>query len=152
MNKVIFSDFTLQNSQLFEWRYMRSIWVRIKSYLWGNNGEQPEVTWPEVTWQEEAMSRTGSMLCAIGSFAMPIMGPFHRKWRQWPEVIVCACATGTFWITTRVVAQLPWLPATEGVEWCAHAQPEVAQYLPSGAFSPEVGYRKWRHFPAHFSY
>jgi hypothetical protein len=29
--------------------------------------------------------------------------------------------------------------ATEGVEGCAHAQPEVAQYLPSGAFSPEVG-------------
>ena len=41
--------------------------------------------------------------------------------------------------------------ATEGVEGCAHAQPEVAQYSPSGAFSPEVGYRKWGHFPAHFS-
>ena len=28
--------------------------------------------------------------------------------------------------------------ATEGVEGRAHAQPEVAQYSPSGAFSPEV--------------
>ena len=32
----------------------------------------------------------------------------------------------------------------------AHAQPEVAQYPPSGAFSPEVGYMKWRHFPREF--
>ena len=32
--------------------------------------------------------------------------------------------------------------SAEGVEGRAHAQPEVAQYLPSGAFSPEVGYRK----------
>ena len=54
---------------------------------------------------------------------------------------MCACATGTFCITTRVV-QVPWLPVTEGVEEYAHAQPEVAQYPPSGAFSPEVGYRK----------
>ena len=80
----------------------------------------------------------------------PLVGPSHRKWRQWPEVIVCACATGTFCITTRVVVQVPWLPVTEGVEGCAHAQPEVAQYPPSGAFSPEVDYRKWRHFPHAF--
>ena len=109
MNKVIFSDFTLQNSQLFKWRYMSSIWVRTKSYLWGNNGEQPEVTWPE-----EALSGTRSMLCETGSFAVPLVGPFHRKWRQWTEVIVCACAIGAFCITTRVVVQLPWLPVTEG--------------------------------------
>jgi hypothetical protein len=38
----------------------------------------------------------------------------------------------------------------EGVEGRAHAQPEVAQYPPSGAFSPEVDYRKWRHFPRAF--
>ena len=113
MNKVIFSDFTLQNSQLFKWRYMSSIWVRTKSYLWGNNGEHPEVTWPEVTspevtWPEETMSGTGSMLCtcATGSLAIPLVGPFHRKWRHWPEVIVCACPTGTFCITTRVVVHV----------------------------------------------
>ena len=34
----------------------------------------------------------------------------------------------------------------DGVEGRADAQPEVAQYPPSGVFSPEVGYRKWRHF------
>jgi hypothetical protein len=39
----------------------------------------------------------------------------------------------------------------EGVEGCAYAQPEVAQYPPSGAFTPEVGYRKWRHFPRIFN-
>ena len=39
---------------------------------------------------------------------------------------VCTCATGTFCITTRVVVQVPWLP--KGVEGCAHAQPQVAQY------------------------
>ena len=85
MNKVIFSDFTLQNSQLFKWRYMSSIWVRTKSYLCGNNGEQPKVTSPEVAWPEEDLSGTGSMLCACatGSFAIPLVGPFHRKWRQW---------------------------------------------------------------------
>ena len=33
-----------------------------------------------------------------------------------PEVVMCACATGTFCITTRVVVQVPWLPVTEGVE------------------------------------
>jgi hypothetical protein len=43
-------------------------------------------------------------------------------------VIVCACAIGTFCITTIVVVQVPWLPVTEGVEGCAHAQPEVAEY------------------------
>ena len=64
----------------------------------------------------------------------PLVGPSHRKWRQWPEVIVCACATGTFCITTRVVVQVPWLPVTEGVEGCAHAQPEVAQYPLMGPF------------------
>jgi hypothetical protein len=92
---------------------MSSIWVQKKSYLWGNNGEQPEVTWlevtsPEVTWPVETMSGTGSMICACatGSFAIPLMGPFHRKWRQWSEVIVCACATGTFCINTRVVVQV----------------------------------------------
>ena len=47
--------------------------------------------------------------------------------RSLPEGIVCACATGTFCITTRVVVQVPWLPVTEGVEGCAHAQPEVAK-------------------------
>ena len=78
------------------------IWVRTKSFLWWNNEEQPQITW-EVT-----MSGTGSMLCACatGSFAKPQVGPFHRKWRQWPEVIVCACATGIFYITTRVVVQV----------------------------------------------
>ena len=57
-------------------------------------------------WPEETMS--GGMLCACAteSFAIPLVGPFHRKWRQWPEVIVCACATGTFCITTRVVVQV----------------------------------------------
>ena len=121
MNKVIFSDFTLQNSQLFKWRYMSSIWVRTKSYLWGNNVEQPEVTspkvaWPEVAWPDESLSGTGRLLCACatGSFAITLVGPFHRKWRQWPEAMVCACATGTFCITTKVVVQVPWLPVTEG--------------------------------------
>jgi hypothetical protein len=38
--------------------HVSSIWVRTKSYLWGSNGEQPEVTWPEltspeVTWPED---------------------------------------------------------------------------------------------------
>jgi hypothetical protein len=103
MNKVIFSDFTLQNSQLFKGRYMSSIWVRTKSYLWGNNGEQPEVTWPE-----ETLSGTGSMRMRNRKFAMPLVEPFHRIW---PEVIVCA--TGTFCITTRVVLQVPWLHVTE---------------------------------------
>ena len=52
-----------------------------------------------------------------------------------PEVIVCAI--GTFCITTRVVVQVPGLPVTEGhPKGCAHAQPEVAHYPPSGAFSP----------------
>ena len=49
---------------------------------------------------------------------------------SWPEVVVCACATGTFCITTRV----PWLPVTEGVEGCAHTQLEVAQYPLVGPF------------------
>ena len=75
----------------------------------------------------------------------------NRKFRNAPSgdfspevtsVIVCTCATGTFCITTRVVVQVSWLPVTEGVEGCAHAQPEVAEYPHSGAFSPEVGYRK----------
>ena len=152
MNKVLFSDFTLQNSQLFKWRYINSIWVRTKSYLWQNNGEQPEVTSPEATWPEVGSPEVCSTHAQPEVSQYTLVGPFHRKWRQWPEVIVCACATGTFCFTTRVVVQVPWLPVTEGVEGCAHAQPEVAQYPPSGAFSPEVGYRKWRHFPAHFSW
>ena len=154
MNKVIFSDFTLQNSQLCKWRYMSSIWVRTKSYLWGNNGEQPEVTWrevtsPKVTWPEETMSGTRSMLCACatGSFAIPLMGPFHRKWRQWSEVIVCACATGTFCITTRGVVQVHGY--RRGGRVCACPTGNCA-IPPSGAFPPEVGYRKWRHFPRAF--
>jgi hypothetical protein len=114
MNKVIFSDFTLQNSQLFRWRYMSSIWVQTNSYLWGNNGEQPEVTWPEVTWPEvtwpevtwpeEDLSGTGSMLCAraTGSFAIPLVAFSPEV----TSVIVCACATGTFCIATRVVVQV----------------------------------------------
>ena len=164
MNKVIFSDFTLHNFQLFKWRYMSGIWVRTKSYLWGNNGEQPEVTWPkvtspevtwpkvtapEVTWSEESMSGTENMLCACatGRFAISLVGLFHRKWREWPEVIMCACATGTFCITTRVVVQVH---GCNGWRVCA-CPTEVGQYPPSEAFSPEVGYRWWRHFPAHFS-
>ena len=66
--------------QLCKWRYMSSIWVRTKSYLRGDNGEQSEVTWPEVTspevmWPEEIMSGTGSMICAcaIGRFAIPLV-------------------------------------------------------------------------------
>ena len=60
----------------------------------------------------------------------------NRKFRNAPSgdfspevtsVIVCICATGTFCITTRVVVQVSWLPVTEGVEGCAHAQPEVAE-------------------------
>ena len=27
--------------------YPSSIWGQLKSYLWGSNGEQPEVAWPE---------------------------------------------------------------------------------------------------------
>ena len=138
MNKVIFSDFTLQNSQLFKCRYMSSIWLRTKSYLWGNNGEQLEVTWPEVTspevtWPKETMSGTGIRLCACatGSFTIPLVGPFHRKWRQWSEVIVCACATGTFCITTRVVVQVH---GYRRGGMCAHAQPEVAQNPLVGPF------------------
>ena len=112
---------------------MSSIWVRTKSYLWGNNGEQPEVTWPdvtspEVTWPEETMSGTGSMLCvcATGSFAIPLVGTFHRKW---PEMIV--------------------IMDTEGVEGYAHANRKLRN-IPYWIFSPEVGYRKWRHFPRAF--
>ena len=62
---------------------MSSIWVRTKSYLWRNNEEWPEEISPEVRWPKEALPLTGSMLCASGSFAMPLVGPFHRKWRQW---------------------------------------------------------------------
>ena len=112
------------------------IWIRTKSFLWGNNEEQPQITW-EVT-----MSGTGSMLCACatGSFAKPLVGPFHRKWRQWPEVIVCACATGIFYITTRVVVQVH----------SYRRSGRVYAISPCGAFSPEVGYRKWPHFPRAF--
>ena len=58
------------------------------------------------------------------------------------SVIVCACATGTFCISTRVVVQVQDRMSPDGVEGRADAQPEVAQYPPSGVFSPEVGYRK----------
>ena len=70
---------------------------------------------------EEVLSGTGSMLCvcATGNFVIPLVRLFtgsdvsDRK-RAWLEVIVWACSTGSFCITTRVVAQVPWLPVTEG--------------------------------------
>ena len=153
MNKVIFSDFTIQNSQLFKWRYMSSIRVRRKSYLWGNNGEQPEVTWPEVTSRKSRDQKRPypePEVCyahALPEVSQYLVWHFHRKWRQWPEVIMCACTTGTFCITT-VVVQIHGY--RRGGRVCACPTGSCA-ISPCGTFSPEVGYRKWRQFPAHFS-
>ena len=44
---------------------------------------------------------------------------------------MCACITGTFCITTRVVVQVHG-----GKRW------KLRNFSPSGAFSSEVGYRK----------
>ena len=132
---------------------MSSIWVRTKSYLWGNNGEQLEVTWPEVTlpevtWPEDTLPEPE--VCYAHAQLEVSQYPYwslftgsdvsDRK-RPLPEVIVCACATGTLCITTRVVVQVPWLPVNEG-----HPKGWKDVRMPSEAFSPEVGYRKWRHF------
>ena len=65
---------------------MSSIWVRTKSYLWG---EQWGATGSHVTESDTTGSRvtrrvpvgTGSMVCACatGSFAIPLVGHVHRK-------------------------------------------------------------------------
>jgi hypothetical protein len=112
---------------LLKWRYMSStcIWVRTNSYLWGNNGEQSEVTWPEVTspevtWQEETMSGTGNMLCACATWssAIPLVEPFHRKWS-------CAHAQPVHFLlplrkmrgnmTSLPVANFRWKGPTRGI-------------------------------------
>ena len=57
-------------------------------------GEQPEMTSPEVAWPKEALSGTRSMLCATGSFAIPIVGTFHRKWTiQYETWFLCVIIT-----------------------------------------------------------
>ena len=95
---------------------MSSIWVLTKSYLWGNNGEQPEVTSPEVIWQEEALPGSGSLSCA--------------------------CATGSFTIFSPEVTgrghDRKW--------WCAHAQPVHFVLLLEyhGYLWPKVTRRGWR--------
>ena len=63
-------------------------------------GEQWEATGSHVTGRGPVRNRKYVM-------CMPLVGSFHQKWRQWPEVIVCACPTGTFCITTRIVVQVP---------------------------------------------
>jgi hypothetical protein len=126
MNKVIFSDFTLQNSQLFKWRYMSSIWVRTKSYLWGNNGEQPEATWPE-----ETLSGTGSMRMRNRKFYNAPSGAFS------PEV------TGSDRVRNRYILYYYQSSITSTMVTCDRRSPEGVER----AFLPEVGYRKWSHFP-----
>ena len=64
--------------------------------------------------------------------------------------MVCACATGTFCITTKEVVQVPWLPVTEGVKGCAHAQPEVAHIPLVGPFHRKLATGSDVIFPAHF--
>jgi hypothetical protein len=68
----------------------------------------------EVIFVGEQWGATGSHVTGRGPvrnqkyvMCMPLVGSFHQKWRQWPEVIVCACPTGTFCITTRIVVQVP---------------------------------------------
>ena len=80
----------------------------------GSNMTGSDVTGSHVTGIDHV--RTGSMLCvcASGSFAIPLVGPFHRKWRQWPEIIV--------------------IMDTEGMEGCARANRKLCNIPLVGHF------------------
>ena len=89
---------------------MSSIWVRTKSYLWG---EQWRATGSHMTGSHVTESRmTGRGPARNRKYVMRM---HNRKFRNTPSgafspevtsAIVCACATGTFCITTRVVVQV----------------------------------------------
>ena len=96
---------------------MSSIWVRTKSYLWGNNGDPTgsHVTGNNVTGSHvTGSSVTEEVLSGTGTFSLEVTS-----------------VTGSDRVRMATCDQR----SPKGVEGCA-------LYLPSGAFSPEVGYRK----------
>jgi hypothetical protein len=94
-----------------------------------------DVTGKQVTGRNHVRNQKYAMRMRNRNFAIPLVGPFHRKLRQWSEVIVCACATGTFSITTRGVVQVHGY--RRGGRVCACPTGSCA-IPPSGVFPPEV--------------
>jgi len=124
-----------------------SIWGRTKSDLRGwcylKSRDRKWRQSRDRKWPWPKAPPTGNMLCACatGSCGISaIIGPFHRKWRQsrhrkrprkrpCPEVIACACASASCGTVSRVFSY-------------SSSSTVVAH------FSPEVGYRYRRYFPA----
>jgi len=76
-------------------------------------------------------------------------GPVRKH--PWPEVIVCACANGTFCTTTSSSSTSTMATCDpKGVEGCAHAQPEVVQYPPSGGLFTGSWLQEVMSFPPRF--
>jgi hypothetical protein len=112
-------------------------WGAIGSHMTGSG-----VTGSHVTGRDHVRNRKYVMRMRNRKFRNTPSGTFS------PEVIVCACATGTFCITTRVVVQVHGY--RRGGRVCAYTTGsclrsslrKLPKILPSGAFSPEFGHRK----------
>ena len=97
------------------------------SHVTGSDGNGSHVTGNRMTERGPARNRRYIMRMRNRKFHNTLSGAFPL---EVTSVIVCACATDTFCITTKVIVQVHgylW-PKFTRKGGRAHAQPEVAQY------------------------